>query len=247
MPELTRALAGQTALVTGASSGIGRAIGLHLGGLGARVRLVARRLDRLQELAREIQDRGGVAIAQAADLTRADDLQSLSRSLNSESASLDVLVLSSGTIGHGAVSTAPLAELDKQLDANLRAPYALIQAVLPLLRRRRGQIVFINSSAGLKPPAAGAGQFAITQYGYRALADALREEVNPDGIRVLSIYPGRTATPRTASLFEAEGRAYRSDVLMQPEDIASVVGHVLSLPQTAEVTDISMRPMLKSY
>src|SRR5690348_1120981 len=179
MPELTRPLTGQTALVTGASSGIGRAIALHLGVMGAHVRLVARRFDRLQELARAICDRGGTATAHAADLTHADDLQSLLQSLNSETGSLDVLVLSSGTISHGPFSTASLAELDRQLDANLRAPYALIQGVLPLLKRRRGQVVFINSSAGLKPPAPGAGQFAITQYGYRAMADALREEVNP--------------------------------------------------------------------
>ena len=71
--------------------------------------------------------------------------------------------------------------------------------------------------------------------------------MNPDGIRVLSVYPGRTATPRVAKLFEKEGRAYQPDLLMQPEDIAEMVTHSLRLPRTAEVTDISIRPMQKSY
>jgi len=75
----------------------------------------------------------------------------------------------------------------------------------------------------------------------------LREEVNSDGIRVLSVYPGRTATPRVAKLFEKEGRAYQPDLLVQPEDIAEMVTHSLRLPRTAEVTDISIRPMQKSY
>ena len=130
--------------------------------------------------------------------------------------------------------------------SNLRGHYALTQALLPLLRKQHGQIVFINSSAGLRSPAS-VGQFSATQHALRAVADSLRDEVNADGVRVLTVFPGRTATPRMAALFEKEGRAYRPELLMQPEDIASMVTHTLSLPRTAEVTDISMRPFLKSY
>jgi len=130
--------------------------------------------------------------------------------------------------------------------SNLRAHYALTQALLPMLRKRPGQIVFINSSAGLRSPA-NVGQFSATQHALRAVADSLRDEVNSDGIRVLSVYPGRTATPRMAALFEKEGRPYRGEFLMQPEDIAAMVIHTLCLPRTAEVTDISMRPLMKSY
>jgi short-subunit dehydrogenase len=71
-------------------------------------------------------------------------------------------------------------------------------------------------------------------------ADSLRDEVNALGIRVLSVYPGRTATPRIAKLFEKEGRTYQPDLLMQPEDVAEMVTHSLRLPRTAEVTDISI-------
>ena len=91
------------------------------------------------------------------------------------------------------------------------------------------------------------GHYSATKHAFKALADSLRAEVNPDGIRVLSIYPGRTATPRMETLFAQEGRAYRPELLLQPEDIASIVLSTVMLPWTAEVTDIRIRPMAKSY
>ena len=128
----------------------------------------------------------------------------------------------------------------------MRAPYLLTQRLLPLLEVTPGQIVFVNSSAGLSARP-GVGQFAATQHAVRAMTDALRAEINPRGIRVLSVFPGRTATPRQARLHERDGRAYQPELLMQPEDVASMIASALRLPRTAEVTDISMRPLLKSY
>ena len=81
----------------------------------------------------------------------------------------------------------------------------------------------------------------------KAIADSLREEVNADGIRVLSVFPGRTATPRMERLFREEGRAYRPELLLQPRDVAAIVIHALKMPRTAEVTEISIRPCAKSY
>jgi NADP-dependent 3-hydroxy acid dehydrogenase YdfG len=155
-------------------------------------------------------------------------------------------VLCGGTISYGALEQASLADFDLQYRSNVRGHYALVQTLLPLLRKQRGQIVFINSSAGFRAPAM-LGQFAATQHWLREIADSLRDEVNADGVRVLSVYPGRTATPRMAALFAKEGRPYRPEVLMQPEDIATMVSQALSLPRTAEVTDIHMRSMQKSY
>jgi NADP-dependent 3-hydroxy acid dehydrogenase YdfG len=236
----------QVAVVTGASSGIGKAIALTLAGEGAEVCLVARRrevLDAVADQARSSGTRGHVC---CADLTRDEDICRLAEMLQREFGRVDVLVLCGGTMFHGPLESAPLAELDMMYRSNLRGHYALTQGLLPLLRKQRGQIVFINSSAGLRSPAT-VGQYSAMQHALRSVADSLRDEVNSDGIRVLSVYPGRTATPRMAALFEKEGRQYRAELLMQPEDIASMVAHALSLPRTAEVTDISMRPLLKSY
>ena len=127
---------------------------------------------------------------------------------------------------------------------NLLGPYLLTQQLLSLLLRRRGQIVFINSSVGLTARA-NIGQFAATKHGLKAIADSLRDEVNPAGVRVLSVYPGRTATPTQERLHTLEGRPYRPDRLLQPEDVASVVVNALCLPRTAEVTEIRIRSMMK--
>lgn len=240
------ALKDQVAVVTGASSGIGKAIAWALAQSGMEVCLVARRQEALDAVACQARVNGTRSHVHCADLTRDEDIHDLAESLQRHFRHLDVLILCGGAISHGPLEQAPLAELDLMYRSNLRAHYALTQALLPQLRKRHGQIVFINSSAGLRSPAA-AGQFSATQHALRAIADSLRDEVNADGIRVLSVYPGRTATPRTAALFEKEGRPYRAELLMQPEDIASMVVHALSLPRTAEVTDISMRPLLKSY
>jgi NADP-dependent 3-hydroxy acid dehydrogenase YdfG len=137
-------------------------------------------------------------------------------------------------------------DFDRQYQANVRAPYLLTQALLPLLKVRPGQIVAVNSSVGLRA-SAGVSQFSATQHALKAITDSLREEINADGIRVLSVFPGRTATSRQANLYKLGGRDYHADLLLQPEDIASIVTAALLLPRTAEVTEIHIRPLLKSY
>jgi len=106
--------------------------------------------------------------------------------------------------------------------------------------------VFINSSVGLAVKRWELGQYVATKHALNAIADSLREELNPRGIRVLMLYLGRTATPMQQAVFQQEGREYHQETLLQPEDVASVVVHAWMLPPTAEVTDISIRPMTKS-
>jgi NADP-dependent 3-hydroxy acid dehydrogenase YdfG len=239
-------LKGQIAVVTGASSGIGKAIALSLASHGAEVCLVARRSELLENIAKQIQALGSRGHACPADLTKDDDIRALGERVQKDFGHVNILVLCGGAISHGALDKASLADLDLMYRSNVRGHYALLQTMLPFLRKGIGQIVFVNSSAGLRSPAT-VGQFAATQHAFRSIADSLRDEVNADGIRVLSIYPGRTATPRISKLFEKEGRPYNPELLMQPEDVAEMVTHSLRLPRTAEVTDIRIRPMQKSY
>src|SRR5262249_391068 len=181
-----------------------------------------------------------------ADLTRSEDIQLIKGRVEEEFGRLDLLLHSAGVISHASVEQSLVGDFDAQYAANLRAPYVLTQTMLPLLRTSRGQIVFINSSAGLAARP-NAGQFCATQHALKALADSIRAEFNDAGIRVLSVYPGRTATSRQAAIYAKTGAEYRAKLLLQPEDIASVVLNALTLPPTAEVTDISIRPMQKSY
>ena len=110
----------------------------------------------------------------------------------------------------GAIEDRPLETMrvDQHYQTNLRGPYLLTQALLPLLKLRRGQIVFMNSSAGLDARA-NVAQYAASKHALKAIADSLREEINRDGIRVLSVFPGRTATPMQQQLHVLEGRPYQ--------------------------------------
>jgi NADP-dependent 3-hydroxy acid dehydrogenase YdfG len=240
------ALAKQWALVTGASGGIGAAIAGELARAGVNTIIVGRNRAKLDAVASNVSNGSQTAMAVTCDLTKVEDIDSLFDQVAAIDEQLDILVHCAGVVEHGPLAGAPLGSLDRQYQANVRGPLLLTQRLLPKLKSPRGQIVFINSSVGLKARA-NAGHFSATQHAFKALADALREEVNAAGIRVMNVFPGRTATPRIASLHELEGRPFQPEVLLQPEDIASVVVNALSLPWTAEVTDISIRPMLKSY
>jgi NAD(P)-dependent dehydrogenase (short-subunit alcohol dehydrogenase family) len=179
------------------------------------------------------------------DLTSEENLQPLFNHLGNEGR-LDILVHCAAFIHEGQMEGARIEDLDLQYVTNVRVPYFLTQRLLPLLKAARGQIVFINSSAGLTAKRPDVGQYAATKHALRAIADSLREELNPKGVRVLSVYLGRTATPMQEALFRKEGRVYRPETLLQPEDVASTVVQALMLPSTAEVTDISIRPMINA-
>ena len=238
-------LGGCIAVVTGASSGIGRAIGIALSREGVHLCAVGRNRAALAETvlaARQFSEATSFQI----DLTVEGELQPLLQHLE-EAGRLDILIHCAGVMHPNLMERSRVEDLDLQYATNVRAPYLLTQRVLPLLTVSRGQIVFINSSTGLTAKRPEVGQYAATKHALKAIADSLREEVNPKEIRVLSVYLGRTATPMQETLSRKEGKAYRPETLLQPEDVASVVVHALILPSTAEVTDISMRPMRKSY
>lgn len=187
-------LKGQIAVVTGASSGIGKAIALSVAAHGVEVCLVARRRELLEDVAKQIHALGSCGHACPADLTKDEDISSLGARLQKDFGHVNILVLCGGAIFHGLLAKASIADFDLMYRSNVRGHYLMIQTMLPLLRKSKGQIVSINSSAGLRSPAT-TGQFSATQHAFRSVADSLREEVNGDGIRVLSVFPGRTATP----------------------------------------------------
>ena len=241
-------LRGRVALVTGASSGIGRAIAVAIASHGASVFLLSRRESSLELVAssiRELPERPRAWVS-AADLRNLEDIERVKGQVEKESGSLDILVHSAGLYSRGAMSQVLVDEFDELYRANVRAPFVLTNALLPALRSNKGQIVFINSSTGISARA-GVGPFSSTQHALRGMANAFREELNLDGVRVLNMFLGRTATPRIEALYERDAQPYRPELLMQPEDVATMVISALSLPRTAEVTEIHMRPLLKSY
>lgn len=236
---------GRVAVVTGAGSGVGRAIALALAIEGATTCLVGRQAEALTAVAREVEGDAPRPLIYTADLGWDEDIEGLAARLREEHGRVDALVHSAGVYARGETGAASAVDFDRQYRINVRAPYALTGALLPLVRPNRGQIVFINSSAGLSA-GAGVGQYAATKHALKAVADSVRAEVNADGVRVLSVYLGRTATPMQEMVHALEGKAYHPERLIQPEDVAAVVVHTLGLPYTVEVTDITLRPLLKT-
>jgi NAD(P)-dependent dehydrogenase (short-subunit alcohol dehydrogenase family) len=237
-----RPLEGQLAVVTGASRGVGQAIALALAAGGANLCLVGRDPGSLESVARAAT--GDAHRCYRADLAAEADVEALAGALERDFPRVDVLVHAAGVLHWGPLETGTPAQLDNHYRTNLRAPWVLTQRLLARLRSVQGQVVFVNSSAGLAARA-NAVQYAATKHALKALADGLREEVNADGIRVLSLFLGRTATRMQAELHALEGKAFDPAALVQPQDVAALVLQALSLPRSVEVTDISLRPMRK--
>lgn len=239
-------LSNQIAVVTGASGGIGGAIAAAFARQRATLCLLGRNINKLEACAEILRASSPRVDTRPCDLTEDNQIETVQSYITKQYGRIDILVHCGGDIDHGKVADVPLSVLDHLYETNVRGPMMLTQMLLPFLKNPRGQIVFINSSAGLAARP-NTGYFSATQHAFKALADSLRDELNADGIRVLSVYPGRTATPRIQALHAKEGRTYQPELLLQPEDIASVVLNAITLPWTAEVMDIRLRPMQKSY
>jgi NADP-dependent 3-hydroxy acid dehydrogenase YdfG len=242
----TAALTGHVAVVSGATSDVGRAVCIRLAEAGAQICLLGRDPNSLEDVANGARGLTDRVVAYPFDLTRDSSITETVNRVERELGRVDVLVHSAGVFEMGPHESAAVADLDQQYQTNVRGPYLLTQSLLPQLRACRGQIIFVNSTVGLEARA-GVGQFASTQHALRAIADALRAEVNRDGVRVLTLYLGRTATARQAAVFRREDRPYAPELLIQPDDVAQMILAALRLPRSAEVTEMRMRPLIKSY
>ncbi|MBK6683824.1 MAG: SDR family NAD(P)-dependent oxidoreductase [Deltaproteobacteria bacterium] len=227
--------AGQRAVVTGASSGLGRALALALAKRGLVIHAFSRRPAELAVLAAEV---GPQLVPVEVDLLDEGQARTICAAIPGP---IDLLVHGAGMVELGPVAQAPVADLDAQYQLNLRVPFWLTQLFLPQLIARQGQVVFLNSGAGLTARG-GWSQYAMTKFGLKALADALREEVKPLGVRVMSVYPGRAATPMQERVRRLEGQPYRAEDYLQPEDVGHLVVEALALPRTADVIDLNIRP-----
>lgn len=238
-----RDLAGAAALVTGASGAIGGAIADALAQAGARLLLSGRDEGRLAEAASRARELGSPeVVTEASDLAADGAAEALAERAAASLGEIEVLVHSLGVFAAGTIAEAPLSDLDRQYRVNLRAPWALTRALLPGVIARRGQVVFVNSTAGMHPANGSWGAYAASKHALRALADALRSEVNRHGVRVLSVYPGRTASAMQEQVKEFEGRPYEPGELLQPGEVAVAVLAALRLGRSAEVTDLPVRP-----
>jgi short-subunit dehydrogenase len=236
------AFEGKAAVITGASGGIGEAIAVELARGGARLLLSGRSAEKLEGVAERCRAFSSEVETFAADLAEDEAVRVLTKGALAFGG-VDLLIHSIGFFRGGSFAASPVADLDQQYRTNVHVPFLLTQGLLPALIERLGQVVFVNSSAGFHPTRAGWIGYSASKHALRALADGLRAEVNPRGVRVLTVFPGRTATPMQEDVHRYEGKPYDPERFLQPADVAAAVVSALALPRSAEVTDLHVRPM----
>jgi len=216
MTTATTTFQGLTALVTGATAGIGRAVALQLGAGGAEVIVHGRSAERGAEVVREIQNAGAKARFIAADLSDADDV----RRLAAEAGPVDILINNAGVYKFGATADTDDAFFDEHVNINLRAPYVLVQQLVPGMAERGSGAVVSLSTVAADIPARTGGIYGATKAGLELLTRVWADEFGRSGVRVNAVQAGPTETPGTAAMpglaetfaaFTAIGRPAEAD------------------------------------
>lgn len=244
-------LDGYVALVTGASSGIGAATAVELAAQGALVVLVARRAERLAELAERIAAAGGQARVLAADIAeRGVPAQVVADAVAAEGR-LDILVNAAGVMLNGDALDRPLSEWEQMVDLNLMALLATTKAALPhLVQAAQGargvaDVVNISSIAG-RVASRTAGVYNATKFGVTAFSEALRQEFARRNVRVSVVEPGAVQTElfdhQAPKAQERLSRALSEVEYLHPEDVAETIAHIVTRPRRVALAEVVIRP-----
>ena len=228
----------ETALVTGATEGIGRAIARALAAAGYRVGVCSRTERKVDALVSELRAAGAEASGRRADVSNPDEVRELVSQVERDLGPVDVLVNNAGIMRFHPIAELTLDDWDATMATNVRGLFIATQAVLPGMRKRRhGAIINIASLAGRNGIVGGAA-YTASKHAVLGFAKSLMLEVRKDDIRVITICSGSVDT----SLLKAEPAMYGKDrKIMAPEDVAEVVLASLALPARALVSELDLR------
>ncbi len=237
--DSNRPLAGQVALITGASRGIGLAIAERLADLGARTAICARDIARIESAAAGLRKRGAEVFAAVADVTRAADATRLAEETHAALGPVDILVNNAGIGWFKPFYEFEEAEWDSIVDTNLKGVFLVSRAVAPeMIRRRTGQIINISSLSG-KSTFQNGGVYCASKWGLMGLTGCMMEDLRGHGIRVAAVCPGSVAT----EFSPPSGRDQRK--ILQAEDVVHAVAMILTQAPTSFISEIQMRPVAK--
>ena len=218
-------LAGSTALVTGATSGIGREIALQLAQRGAEVVIHGRSAERGAKVVRDIENSGGKARFVAADLNVADDV----RRLAAEVGPVDILINNAGVYKFGGTLDVDDATFDEHVNVNLRAPYILIQQLVPGMVGRGGGAVVNVSTLAASVPTSGAGIYGASKAGLEQLTRVWADEFGTSGVRVNAVAAGPTDTPGVAVIPGVLEAVAATTTLNRPAEASEIASAVVFL------------------
>jgi NADP-dependent 3-hydroxy acid dehydrogenase YdfG len=227
------------AVITGSTSGIGAAVVQALSAHGMRVYLIGRNARKLAAVARRIpaRRRAGTAVA---DLRSVDAIKALLQRVQHAVPRIDVLLHCAGEHRFTAADSFDSEAFGALFEVNVRAPYLLTQGLVPQLARAKGLVIFLNSSV-VRGSGQGVALYKASRHALQGFTDSLRQDLNRRGIRVSSVFPGRTATSRMRRIYAHERKPYKPSALLSPHDVAQVVLTLAMLPRRAEITDVHLR------
>jgi NADP-dependent 3-hydroxy acid dehydrogenase YdfG len=240
-------LANKVAIVTGASSGIGEATALALANLGANVAIMARRADRLNDLAKRIKTSGADALVIEGDVSDAKQCQKAIADTKQKWGRIDILINNAGVMLLGPVEGAELEDWRRMVNINVLGLMYMTHAVLPhMSAQHSGHIVNISSVSG-RIASAGTAVYNATKWAVGAFSEALRQEVHKSKIRVTIIEPGAVSTElvnhiTNSSAKERVTKFVQSMTPLQSEDIAQAISYAVSQPLHVNVNEILIRP-----
>ncbi|WP_101952826.1 SDR family NAD(P)-dependent oxidoreductase [Mycobacterium sp. 3519A] len=224
---MTTALTGCTALVTGSTSGIGRAIAWQLAVLGAGIVVHGRSADRGTEVIRDVESLGVSARFVAADLARPDGVRQLAQ----QAGPIDILINNAGVYGFAATASTDDTFFDDHVNINLRAPYILVQQLVPDMAARGCGAVVNLSTVAASTPARTAGVYGATKAGLELLTKVWADEFGPSGVRINAVAAGPTVTPGTRTmprLVDALAETTALGRAADAEEIAAAVAFLAS-------------------
>lgn len=230
----------RVALVTGGSSGIGRAVATALGGAGCRIAICARTEDDLERTAEWLAAEGVEVLALPADVSREEDVDRLAETVADEMGGPDILVNNAGTARFGRFDELDVRDFDEVFGVNVRGLFLVSRAVVPgMMKRGEGVIVNVASLAG-KNAFAGGAVYAASKHAVMGLSRCMMLDLREHGIRVLTVCPGSVDT----SFFDEQDRfdPDRGSILM-PETVADLVVHAVRLSDRGTVSEVEIRPV----
>lgn len=243
---MSEPLHGRIAVVTGASSGLGRATALALAGAGADVAVLARSKPDLERVVGEISALGKKALALTIDLARAKEALLVVERITEALGTIDILVNSAATDVPASVADLSIDDWDRVIGVNLRAPFVLAKAVFPRMQKAgAGTIINISSVAG-KRGWANAAAYCASKFGLTGFTQALAAEGKRYGIRVCILYPGGMAT--SWGIWSPEGRFARRHEApptraLPPEDVANLIVWIAAAPPEVVVNEAVVTPL----
>jgi NADP-dependent 3-hydroxy acid dehydrogenase YdfG len=242
----TRNIEGKIVVITGASSGLGEAAARHLSALAAIVVLGARRVDRIDAVAKELNGQGRKALALATDVTRRDDVQQLVDTAVKTYGRVDVIINNAGLMPHSPLERLKVDDWDRMIDVNIKGVLYGIAAVLPhMIRQKSGHIINVSSVAGHKVGPGGA-VYSATKTAVRVISEGLRQEVKPYDIRTTVISPGAVATELPASATEPDVadnlQKFYAEYAIPAESFARAVAFAMDQPDDIDINEILYRP-----